>query len=137
MHIGLVSCGKKKLAGKHPAKDLYVSNRFRMALAHATRVCDRVYILSAKHGLLLPEQEISTYDLSLAMLTRDERRTWAERSAAAIRDSVSPGSTLHFFCGRTYCSDLIPMLCEGYTCLTPLRGLSIGRELHYYRMYAP
>jgi hypothetical protein len=40
MKIGLVSCGKGKLAGTHAARDLYTSTLFKESLKWAESHCD-------------------------------------------------------------------------------------------------
>jgi len=50
--IVLISCVKRKLPHRVPAKDLYISQLFKLSFAYAQRLRpDAIYILSAKHGL--------------------------------------------------------------------------------------
>lgn len=67
--IALVGCGKSKIdlddGETVPAKDLYDSNYFSLKREYAEICCDKWRILSAKHGLLSPDDEIETYDASL------------------------------------------------------------------------
>jgi hypothetical protein len=67
--IALVGCGSAKVDLDDdetvPAKDLYDSNYFALKREFAETCCDKWRILSAKHGLLSPEEEIGTYDASL------------------------------------------------------------------------
>ena len=63
MKIALISCVSKKQelsdGEKVKAKDLYISPLFKMAYDYAKKLdVDRVFILSAKHGLLSPDKEI-------------------------------------------------------------------------------
>jgi hypothetical protein len=67
--IALVGCGSAKIDLEDdetvPAKDLYDSNYFALKRELAEECCDKWRILSAKHGLLSPDEEIGTYDASL------------------------------------------------------------------------
>lgn len=67
--VGLVNCGAKKRdlpeAGTCAAKDLYTSGYFRDRWDYVERFCERGFILSAKHGILEPDEEIETYDAAL------------------------------------------------------------------------
>lgn len=63
MKIALISCVSKKqeLADGEKVKaiDLYISPLFKMAYNYAQKLnVDKIFILSAKHGLLSPEKEI-------------------------------------------------------------------------------
>lgn len=80
--IGLVACGKGKTDHPAPAAALYNGTHFRKASAYGRDHYDRWAILSAKHGLILPETVIEPYDLSLRHLTAAERRARADRVLA-------------------------------------------------------
>jgi hypothetical protein len=77
--IGLVGCGAQKKQGKHQAQDLYTSTYFELKKQYAETVCDTWYILSAKHGVILPEKQIEDYDTTVKDMTEDETREWAEQ----------------------------------------------------------
>ena len=74
--IGLVACSKTKLNHAAPARELYTSPLFRAASAYCERTYDRWFILSAKHGLVDPDQILEPYDLTLSDLDRRLLRTW-------------------------------------------------------------
>lgn len=63
--IVLVQCGSKKAGSRAPAKALYTGSLFRMGRRTAERIGTRWYILSAKHGLLTPEETVEPYDKKL------------------------------------------------------------------------
>lgn len=64
----LIPCAAKKLAIGAPARDLYASDHFKLALraaeARAGAVGARVAILSARHGLVNLERVLAPYDCS-------------------------------------------------------------------------
>ena len=70
VEIAVVGCARRKLDGPAPADQLYIGTYFR-ACYRAARVIapGRVFILSAKYGLLRPEEVIRTYDLRLGQLS--------------------------------------------------------------------
>jgi len=137
MRIGLVSCAKTKQKGVHPAKELYCSALFRQAFSFAVATCDRVYILSAKHGLLMPETRIRDYNVTLNSASRHERQRWGKRVLQQLENRVAPGDELFFFCGKKYREYLTPALHGKCHLLMPLRGLSLGQQLHWYKMKTP
>jgi hypothetical protein len=65
VRIGLVGCVKAKRASPAPAAALSTSPLFAGRRHYAEATCDRWFILSARHGLLGPDQVIEPYDESL------------------------------------------------------------------------
>ena len=75
----LVSCSKKKRTEPLPAADLYAaSTRFLLSRRYVKALSSRWLILSAKHGVLRPDQIIEPYDKTLNSMTMPERRQWAD-----------------------------------------------------------
>lgn len=73
--IVLISCASRKLKTRAKAKDIYISPLFRGSWAYAKKLNpDKIYILSALHKLLDPEQEIDPYDVTLSYVSPDARR---------------------------------------------------------------
>lgn len=66
MRVVLISCGKKKLPAKAIASDLYVSSLFKKNLQFGRSLSpDKIFILSAKYGLIHLDEAIDPYDLTL------------------------------------------------------------------------
>lgn len=133
MRIGLVSCAKTKLSGIHAARDLYVSPLFPKAFTFAETTCDRVYILSAKHGLLGPEARVRDYDVTLNHASGREREDWSKRVLQQLESKITTGDELFFFCGKRYREHLIMKLNGKHRCVVPLCGLSLGQQLRWYK----
>lgn len=133
MRIALISCGKQKLAGSHPAKELYISTLFRFAYTHALLHFDKVFILSAKYGLLCPDEVIADYDLTLTGMRDEERKRWAAGVLLQMKAHVGVGDELHFFCGSKYRAHLIEALRETHQCIVPLHRMGIGSQLEWYK----
>lgn len=102
--IGLVSCSQLKHKGRLPASRLYCSSYFRAALREAQRQCDVVLILSAKYGVVLPDEVIESYDLSLTELTGEQRCELKGRVHLWFRESglLAPGNLFFSFLSRSY-----------------------------------
>jgi hypothetical protein len=63
--------------------------------------------LSAKHGLVLPDQLIEPYDLSLDSYDQGELELWAEWTSAQIRERWNPDGTIFMtVLGGGYCRAL-------------------------------
>ncbi len=132
MRIGLVSCAKMKLRGVHESRRIYISPLFRKALASASASCDRVFILSAKHGLLDPETRIRDYNITLNEFSKAQRERWSKRVLQQLKGKVLPGDELYFFCGKRYREELIAVLRDTHPCVVPLQGMSIGEQLRWH-----
>lgn len=76
MSTAIVACAAAKLTGRHPARHLYTSPNFAHMLRAAELGADRALILSARHGLVDPDQELDTYDTRLAAPGLDDK-CWA------------------------------------------------------------
>jgi hypothetical protein len=80
--VGLIGCSAGKLDRRAPAAQLYTGPIFQLSCAWITGRTElgAWAILSAKHGVVLPGQEIDPYDVSLEAMSAAERRTWAGRT---------------------------------------------------------
>ena len=116
MKIELISCVSKKLveAKRKPvsAKELYISPLFEKAWAYAERMVtsdDRIYILSAKYGLLSPEKEIKWYDETLYKQSVEKRRQWADEVLKNLRKEGCDLENDEFIllAGDIYCKYLL------------------------------
>ena len=97
MRIGLVGCTKSKLDRAAPARDLYSpSALFRGRLVYVERTCERWYILSAKYGLVAPEDVLEPYDETLVGKPIGFKRTWSLRVMEDIRQALGDLSRLDF-----------------------------------------
>lgn len=111
MKIGLISCVKEKRDGIHKAKDLYISPFFKKSLKYALQNYDKVYILSAKHGLINLDDKIESYELTLNNMNRDERRSWYYKTATRLNEVINTEEDeLYFLTGKNYYEGLLPLV---------------------------
>ena len=130
--IVLISCVSKKLPDKARAKDLYISPLFRMNLKYAQHFSpQKVFILSAKYGLVRLDEEIEPYDVTLNKMSACERRIWAAQVVSQLRAHSDLGND-HFviLAGKKYRQHLLPHL-KSYE--VPLAGLPIGKQLQFLK----
>jgi cytoplasmic iron level regulating protein YaaA (DUF328/UPF0246 family) len=99
------------------------------ASAYAEKTCDRWYVLSAKHGLVRPDDMIEPYDLRLGAGTGGSApiHAWA----AKVRDQLAveldglENVLLIALAGERYRSAL-----QGpWTYEIPMKGMGIGQQL--------
>jgi len=108
--IALISCTSSKKAYKCPARDLYSeSPRFRLAYAFAKLVADKIFILSAKYGLVLEDMIIKPYNETLKEKSAQERREWGDMVLNELR-KVSDLEHDEFIvlAGEIYHENLLP-----------------------------
>ena len=131
-HIVLVACARTKRLTPSPAKDLYTSPLFMKSRAVAEGYSGNWYILSAKHGVLRPDEVVHPYDQTLLSMKKGERNAWAVRVYDVLRQVSQPTDTITFLAGCHYREDLQQLLEKaGYTINVPMLGLSIGRQLQW------
>lgn len=137
MRVGLVGCVKSKRPGRCEAKDLYTSALFRGRRAFVERTCDRWFILSAKHGLVEPDESLDTYDECLADIGRASRRAWAAKVLQDLETTLGPlaGIELEVHAGADYRDfGLVEGLQrKGATVDNPTEGLTQGQQLSFYK----
>lgn len=127
-----VGCVKEKQAIPTQAQDLYTSSLFQKSRAYAEQHADRWYILSAKYGLLKPDQVIAPYDLTLKTMGISDRKKWSEPVLASILEIASLSDRLTFLTGIRYHEYLIPKLrSRGYQISLPMEGLPFGKRLQW------
>jgi len=114
------------------------SNLFRKAYAYCCKKYNALAILSAKYGLLLPEEEIEPYNLTLNKVTADNVKEWSEEVFVQMTKKLNlqDFDIIFFHAGKRYRKYLISKLEKiGVKCEVPLRNLSIGRQLAWYNMH--
>jgi hypothetical protein len=136
--VVLLGCVKLKLEHRAPAKDLYVSPLWNGRRAYAEAAGCPWLILSAKYGLLDPEQTIAPYDIALADLSTSARRAWGDEVVIALqaRFGSLEGMTFEVHAGSAYRTAIAPRLRElGAGIEQPLGGLTMGRQLSWYQRH--
>lgn len=132
MLIALISCVSKKRTTKSLAKDLYTSPLFRGAYQYALKLkADKIFILSAKHGLLEENDLVEPYDETLNKKKKKEIQAWASLVIASLSQKTNLlEDEFVILAGEKYRKYLLSSL-QHYT--VPLKGLSIGKQLAFYK----
>ena len=130
LRLYLVSCVKTKLSEPAAAKELYASAWFLKARACVERTGGAWRILSAKYGLVHPDDVIRPYEKTLNTMRVAERRAWAGNVLETLEPCLAETGTVVFFAGQRYREFLEPSLRKrGIEVEVPMRGLSQGRQL--------
>jgi hypothetical protein len=137
----LVGCSKTKLGHPAPARELYCSPLFRLCRAWAERHADTWAILSARHGVVAPDEVLAPYQGTLAErrpfgghpLSPAEYGRWLYAHVQAWRSRyVTPAQVprLVVLAGNGYWQ---PLSEHGLVVEAPLEGLGIGERLRWLK----
>ena len=134
--IALISCTSKKHNKKTKAKDLYTSPLFKGSKNYAEVCADNYYILSAKHGILRPDEKIKPYNESLYVMPKKNRSKWASNVTKELISILDSNDKVIFLAGKKYREFLNSNLLQlGYETATPLEGFPIGKQLQWYSTF--
>jgi hypothetical protein len=126
--ITLVSCAAGKCESAAPAAQLYRSDWFTKAKAYA-QAQGPWFILSAKHGLVHPDQVIEPYDTTLMRMSKAERSAWAMKVADQVQLLELQADRCIVLAGRLYRDPLTGFLGSWFPAVElPLAGLGIGSQ---------
>ena len=128
--VVLLSCVKSKRAQRCRAGDMYTSPLFQKMMAYAESLRPkRIFILSAKYGLLSPDDLIEPYEQTLKKMKTAERRAWAGKVLVALRQNCDlDADDFVFLAGVPYRENLVPHI-RHYT--VPMEGLDFGTQLQW------
>jgi hypothetical protein len=117
----LIACSKAKLPHAAPAAQLYQGDLFRKARALAERLGWPWAVLSARHGVVLPQHWLAPYNDTLTAATREQRAAWNRMVLQQLGERAR--QPLAVIAGRQY---------RGWTAgldvAVPLAGLGIGKQ---------
>jgi len=130
--IILISCASKKINKKTKAQDLYISALFQKNLQYAKSLNpDKIFILSAKYGLLKLDKEVEPYDKTLNRMRSCEIKEWANSVLSQLQKVVDLNKDeFVFLAGNNYRKFLLPSI-NNYK--IPMLGLSIGKQLKWLK----
>lgn len=129
-NLYLVSCVSKKSCDRSRAKDLYQSEWFKKARKFVERSGAPWYILSAKHGLLHPDELVTPYEQTLNKMPIYERKLWATGVLDKLLPMLTPSQTVIVLAGVRYREFLMPNLIQAAGEIRiPMEGMRIGEQL--------
>lgn len=141
--VVLISCSSKKEDREMKAEHIYTSELFIRSLQYARHLnSNKIYILSAKYGLLNLDTIIQPYDVTLSYVTPKDRRPglkvlnpyenkqWANNVLNQLREENIDINNTKFIilAGKSYFENLIPLM-TNYE--LPLDGLKVGERLQF------
>lgn len=143
--IGCVKCKQDRPA---PAAEMYTSDLWKKRRAYAEAAGVPWLIVSAKYGILRPDEVIEPYDKALTDLTPEERKewdkvlfkTWQQKGKPILLGQKGKNRipVLEIHAGAPYVEALktLPTIRSGNIIRTPMEGLGIGEQLGWYKRQA-
>lgn len=130
--VVFISCVSKKLSHRAAAKDLYISPLFKLNLAYSKSLKpDKIFILSARHGLLELNDRIAPYDTTLNTMSDKERRAWGAKVMRQLQGKVDlEKDSFVFLAGGRYRKYLMPHMEHVHV---PMMHLGIGKQLQFLK----
>jgi hypothetical protein len=131
----LIGCVKSKRATPVRAADLYSGSLFERRRHYAEASGLPWFILSAKFGLLSPDDVIGPYDVYLKRQSPAYRTAWGEFVVAQLEQHLPQlrGLAAEVHAGEAYVTPLqAPLAARRATLITPLAHLGQGEQLAWY-----
>ncbi|HEU5139314.1 MAG TPA: hypothetical protein VFT51_05025 [Bacillales bacterium] len=137
--VGLLATARKKQSHPAPVIEFYTSPLFRKSVKYALQSYKRFYFYNAKDGLLLPEQIMEPYNVSIKTFSLEEKKRWAESVVDDLKSYEAPDNvTVYLHGGFVYRKFLQPELKRyGFHYEVPLKGMGIGKQLAWYDRNLP
>jgi hypothetical protein len=133
--IILIGCVKSKQSAPLPARDLFASPLFSRRRSYAELSMRPWFILSAKHGLVEPDEILAPYDTYLPDQSAIYRTAWGEWAVARLEHLLGDlrGRVVHVHAGVAYVEPLrIPLARRDAILRHPVEGLAMGEQLAWY-----
>jgi cytoplasmic iron level regulating protein YaaA (DUF328/UPF0246 family) len=131
--IALISCVSKKCQYRTEAQNMYISPLFVKSIKYAKDILrpDKIFILSAKYGLLGINQKIDTYNETLNDKNQQEKREWAKKIIEQLRKKCSINNDIFIFlAGKNYYVNLLSYLPNNKILM---ENLPIGKRLQWLK----
>lgn len=126
MKYHLVACVGQKRTKPALAADLYQSDWFVKARAYVEAVGGPWFILSAKYGLVRPDEIIAPYDQTLNTMHAPVRRLWGEKVVQQLATTLPNAAQLVLLAGVRYRQPIEEW--AGDRAYAPMAGLGIGQQ---------
>lgn len=104
-----ISCGKEKQNHRCKAKDLYTGVYFEALWNYGESLnADNIYILSGKHHVLEPNQEVDPYNVYLGDFSAEQREEWARKTIKKMKEmNIDFNAKTYFLASKDYCEYLV------------------------------
>jgi hypothetical protein len=114
-------------------RDLYIGTLFKLSLKYARRQQARkIFILSAKHGLLTLRKKIAPYNRTLNQMSSEQVKRWANQVLGQLKKRANvERDRFIFLAGEKYRKDLMAQRLRHVK--VPMKGKAIGKQLQFLK----
>ena len=133
--IALIGCTARKQDFSCPAIEMYTkSNYFNLKLDYCKKIdVDKIFILSAKYGLLEPEAIIEPYNLHLKETSKEYKLNWSKEVLKDLKEKTDlENDEFIILAGNDYMKYLIEHILNTYN---PVKGLGIGQQMKFFKEF--
>ena len=133
--IALIGCTSRKKHYKCPALEMYAkSNYFNLKLDYCQKIgVDKIYILSAKYGLLEPNEIIEPYNIHLKNTSNDYKHNWSNNVLNELKEKTDlKKDEFIILAGNNYVKYLLEHIPNHFN---PVKGLGIGQQMKYFKEF--
>ena len=130
-NIALISCVSQKEIYRTMAENMYTSSLFIKSLKYVKSILKphKIYILSAKYGLLKLDEEIEPYNETLNGKTKQQKIDWSNIILQQLKKNCNINEDRFIFlAGRNYYEYLTPYLPNK---IILMENLPIGKRLQW------
>ena len=130
MKIALIGCVKQKANKPQKARELYISPLFVKSLEYAEKInVDKIYVLSAKYGLVPIDKVIEPYEKTLNNMKKNERVEWANEVLSELsKVSDIMKDEYYILAGKHYYENIYKRL---KNVKIVMEGLQLGQRLQF------
>lgn len=128
--VVLIACSAGKSTAPAPARNLYTGQLFRASVRYADAAGLPWAVLSAKHGLLLPDDVIEPYDHTLKAMRETKRVVWGMLCVLDLFRRLGHPYRAVILAPELYRAPVEGQLRQRHVPIidTPLAGLGIGQQ---------
>lgn len=133
--IALIGCTSRKQDYSCPAIEMYTkSNYFNLKLDYCKKInVDKIFILSAKYGLLKPNTIIEPYNLHLKETPKEYMLEWSVNVLNDLKEKTDlENDEFIILAGNDYMRYLLEHIPNNYN---PVRGLGIGQQIKFFKEF--
>ena len=133
--IALIGCTARKQNYKCSALEMYTkSNYFNLKLDYCEKInVDKIFILSAKYGLLEPEDIIEPYNIHLKNTSKEYRINWSKNVLNDLKQKTNlKKDEFIILISNDYMKYLIEYIPNHYN---PVKGLRIGKQMKFFKEF--
>lgn len=122
--IGVIACSNTKAKARCPAREMYQGALFKKSVAYIERLRIPWFIISAKYGLMKPDQIILPYELKIQDMSEAEKDHLGRKVNEELKKYLKKDEVVLALAGFDYM-----IFARDIPVLMPMIGLRIGKRL--------